>query len=220
MFKAIIFDLDDTLIDFRERKKVLIEASVKAMIKAGLKEKFNVLHREFTAFYWENGIEDQNIFEKFFMHKYGKVDYRILAHAVIAYRRANSVLLKPYPDVIKVLRLLKKRGIKLAVLSDAPRVNAHIRLVEVGLDGLFDTIVTFDDVGACKPNSLGFKMVLSRLNVKASSCLMVGDNPLRDVVGARNAGIKMCLAAYSCSENIKTEYRINSIKELLKVVSK
>jgi putative hydrolase of the HAD superfamily len=218
MFKAIIFDLDDTLIDFRERKKVLIEASVKAMIKAGLKEKFSVLLKEFTAFYWETGIEDQNIFEKFFMHKYGKVDYRILAHAVIAYRRANIPLLKPYPDVIKVLKHLKKKGVKLAVLSDAPRINANIRLVEVGMDSLFDTVVTFDDVGALKPNPRGFKMVLDRLNVSASDCLMVGDNPLRDVVGARNAGIKMCLAAYSCSENVKTEYRINSIKELLKVV--
>jgi len=219
MFKAIIFDLDDTLIDFRERKKVLIEASVKAMIKAGLKEKFSSLHKDFTAFYWETGIEDQNIFEKFFMHRYGKVDYRILAHAVIAYRRANVVLLKPYPNVIRVLNVLKKRGIKLAVLSDAPRVNAHIRLVEVGMDSLFDVVVTFDDVGTCKPNPRGFKMVLSRLGVSAKDCLMVGDNPLRDVVGAKNAGIKMCLASYSCSENVKTDYKIKNITELLKIVS-
>jgi putative hydrolase of the HAD superfamily len=218
MFKAIIFDLDDTLIDFRERKKVLISSSVKAMIKAGLKEKFSVLYKEFTAFYWETGIEDQNIFEKFFIKKYGKIDYRILAHAIIAYRRANTPLLKPYPNVIKVLKSLRKKGIKLAVLSDAPRINAHIRLVEVGMDGLFDTVVTFDDVGALKPNPRGFKMVLDRLNVKNTDCLMVGDNPQRDVVGAKGVGIKMCLAAYSCSSDVKTDYKINSIKELLKIV--
>jgi putative hydrolase of the HAD superfamily len=218
MFKAIIFDLDDTLIDFRERKKALIKASVEAMIKAGLKEKVNVLYDEFTAFYWEIGIEDQNIFEKFFMKKYRKVDYRILAHAVIAYRRANAKLLKTYPNVIKTLRILKKRGVRLAVLSDAPRVNAHIRLVEVEMDDLFDVVVTFDDVGETKPSTKGFKMVLKKLNVDAKDCLMVGDNPTRDVIGARNAGIKMCLAAYSCTSNVETDYQINNIKELLKIV--
>jgi len=218
MFKAIIFDLDDTLIDFRERKKVLITASVKAMIKAGLHEKFNSLHKEFTAFYWDIGIEDQNIFEKFFVKKYGKVDYRVMAHAIIAYRLANVPLLKPYPDVIKVLKILKRKGIKLAVLSDAPRMNAHIRLVEVGLDGIFDVIITKDDVGEIKPSPLGFKMILERLGVEASDCLMVGDNPSRDVVGAKNAGIKMCLASYSCTKDVVTDYKIKNIKELLKVV--
>jgi len=40
---------------------------------------------------------------------------------------------------------------------------------------------------------------------------MVGDNPLRDVVGAKNAGIKMCLATYSCNEDVKTDYKIRDI---------
>jgi putative hydrolase of the HAD superfamily len=218
MFKAIIFDLDDTLIDFMERKKILISESVKAMIKAGLKEKYSKLYNEFTEFYWQTGIEDQNIFEKFLMKKYGRIDYRILAHAIVAYRKANSRILKTYPGVIKVLRILKRKGIKLAVLSDAPRVNAHIRLVEVGLDHIFDVIITFDDVGETKPSTKGFKLILERLGVDASECLMVGDNPKRDVIGAKNAGIRMCLAAYSCNVDIKTDYKIMDIKELLDIV--
>jgi putative hydrolase of the HAD superfamily len=218
MFKAVIFDLDDTLIDFRERKKILIRVSVEAMIKAGLNEKFKDLHKEFTDFYWNIGIEDQHIFEKFFMQRYGKVDYRILAHAIVAYRKANAELLRTYPDVIDVLKTLKKQGVKLALLSDAPRLNAYIRLAEVGMDNLFDVILTFDDVGTVKPSPKGFKMVLSALNVDAKDCLMVGDNPKRDVIGAKRIGIKMCLAAYSCSVPVDTDYRINNIKELLKII--
>jgi HAD superfamily hydrolase (TIGR02253 family) len=218
MFKAIIFDLDDTLIDFRERKKVLIKDSVKAMISAGLKEDFDKLYDEFNRFYWDVGIEDQNIFEKFLKKKYGDIDYRILAHAIIAYRRANVRLLKPYPNVVTVLRKLHSKGIKLAILSDAPKLNAYTRLVEVGLDDLFDVIITFDDVKETKPSSKGFRMVVDKLHVKVDECLMVGDNPDRDVIGAKKFGMKICLAKYGRDFSAVADYTIDDIEELLGIV--
>jgi putative hydrolase of the HAD superfamily len=218
MFKAIIFDLDDTLIDFRERKKVLIKRSVEAMIKAGLEEDPIGLYDEFNKFYWDTGIEDQNIFEKFLAKKYGHVDYRVLAHAIIAYRRANALLLKPYPNVVEVLGKLKKNGIKLAILSDAPKLAAYTRLVEVGMDELFDVIITFDDVLEIKPSIKGFKMVIEQLDVKKEECLMVGDNPDRDVIGAKKFGMKICLARYERELKADVDYSINDVKELLDIV--
>jgi putative hydrolase of the HAD superfamily len=218
MFKAIIFDLDDTLIDFRERKKILINDSVKAMISAGLKEDFDKLLSEFNKFYWDTGIEDQNIFEKFLMKKYGNVDYRILAHAIIAYRRANAGLLKPYPNVLNTLKKLRSKGIKLAILSDAPKLGAYTRLVEVGLDDLFDVIITFDDVKETKPSTKGFKMVVEKLGVDVGACLMVGDNPDRDVIGAKKFGMKICLAKYGRDFDAIADYKINDVKELLDIV--
>jgi putative hydrolase of the HAD superfamily len=218
MFKVIIFDLDDTLIDFRKRKKILIEESIKAMVEAGLKENVDELISEFNKFYWDTGIEDQRIFEKFLTKKYNDVDYRILAHAIIAYRRTNRPLLKPYPHVMEVLDALKEKGIKLALLSDGPKLNVYTRLVEVEMDGMFDMIVTAEDAGAIKPSPLGFKMIMNKFGVDASECLMVGDSPARDIAGAKTVGMKMCLAKYSCDENIDTDYSINNIKDLLKIV--
>jgi len=218
MFKAIIFDLDDTLIDFRERKKILIKSSVNAMVKAGLKEDPENLYAEFKKFYWDTGIEDQNIFEKFLIKKYGNIDYKVLAHAIIAYRRANNQLLKPYPNVIEVLGKLHKKGIKLAILSDAPKLSAYTRLVEVGMDDLFDVIITYDDVRETKPSSKGFKIVVDKLDVKKEECLMVGDNPDRDVLGAKKFGMKICLARYERDFSADADYIINDIKELLEIV--
>jgi putative hydrolase of the HAD superfamily len=191
---------------------------MKAMIAAGLKEDFDKLFSEFNRFYWDTGIEDQNIFEKFLLKKYGNVDYKVMAHAIIAYRRANSLLLKPYPNVVSTLKKLRSKGIRLAVLSDAPKLNVYTRLVEVGLDGMFDVIVTFDDVREIKPSTKGFKIVLDKLNVSVDECLMVGDSPDRDVIGARKIGMKICLARYGRDYDAEADYKINDIKELLDIV--
>jgi len=196
MIKAIIFDIDNTLIDFVERKKLVIIESVKAMIDAGLDEDFKKLHKEFSDFYWKNGIENQKIFEKFLKSKYNKVDYRVLARAIVTYRAANNGLLRSYPGAKTVLITLKERGFKLAVLSDAPRVEAYIRLCVAGLDDFFDVILTKDDVKRTKPNSRGFKMAAKRLKVNLDECAMVGDNLSRDISGTKQLGMRTVLAKY------------------------
>ncbi len=65
MIRAIIFDIDNTLIDFVERKKLVIRETVKAMIDAGVNEKFEALHSDFSDFYWKTGIENQKILQKY-----------------------------------------------------------------------------------------------------------------------------------------------------------
>ena len=54
----------------------------------------------------------------------GWIDYRILANGIIAYRRAREASLVLYPHVRVTLFELMKRGIRLAVVSDAPRKEA------------------------------------------------------------------------------------------------
>ena len=145
--RAVIFDLDNTLIDFTETKNLVIREAVKAMIDAGLDEQFAELHKAFSAYYWSHGIEDQHIFQKFFMQRYGKVDYKVLAYAILAYRKAKSGLLRAYPGAKMLLVRLKGMGLKLALLSDAPKLEAYLRLCAVGFDDFFDVILTKDDVG-------------------------------------------------------------------------
>ena len=220
MIKAIIFDLDNTLIDFVTMKKLSCDAAMTAMIGAGLnfnkKKGMEELFKLYDKYGWENKL----IFQKFLKKFNKKIDYEILASGIVAYRRVRSGYLEPYPNVSQVLFELKKRGKKLAIVSDAPRLKAWIRLVSMKINHLFDVVVSFDDTKEFKPSEKPFNFAFRKLNLKANECLMVGDNVERDIKGGKKLGMVTCFAKYGNPKmhGKEADYEINNIKELLEIV--
>jgi putative hydrolase of the HAD superfamily len=173
--KAVIFDLDNTLIDFMKMKREATKAAAWAMVDAGLSADRADLSSKLFDFYLNYDIESDDAFSKFLMKTYKTVDYRVLAAAVNAYLREKALHLKPYPAVVETLTALKKRGFMLAVVTDGLRLKAWRRLNAAGLDKYFDVVVTYDDTGKKKPHEKPFKKAISGLRVKPQECLMVGD---------------------------------------------
>ncbi len=220
MIKAVLFDLDNTLIDFMRMKRNSCEAAISAMIDAGLKVKKEKALKKLFKLYYIYGLEDKKIFHKFLKEETGKVDYRILANAIVAYRSVRTSYLKPFPHTDYVLLKLKSKGIKLAIVTDAPRLKAWLRLMAMKIGNFFDVVVTYEDTKQLKPSSLPFEAALNKLKLKPQECLMVGDLPHRDIEGAKKLGIKTCFAKYGNGtvKNSKADYEISDIKELLKIV--
>jgi putative hydrolase of the HAD superfamily len=220
-FKAILFDLDNTLTDFMRMKEECINASVRAMVEAGLPLTEKKAHKKFFEFYWEHGIENQRIFQKFIKKVMGKIDYKVLAAAITAYRRAQVGVLIPYPHTRSTLIKLKEKGLKLGIVSDAPRMRAWMRLTEMDLTDYFDFVITVGDVKRLKPSKMPFNAALKKLKFKPEQIIFVGDNPKRDIAGAKAMGMKTALAKYGVrkpSKTIKADFDLNSIKDLLKLV--
>ncbi|MGA2668654.1 MAG: TIGR02253 family HAD-type hydrolase [Ignavibacteria bacterium] len=223
MIKAIVFDLDNTLVDFMRMKSRAIEAAINAMIDAGLDLPFDEIKTRITNIYSEKGIEYQTVFDILLNDHYGKIDHKILSAGIVAYRTAREAELNTYPKVIPTLISLLKLGIKLAVISDAPAREAWLRLSYIGLHHIFDAVVTIDDSHVKKPSPVPFNMVLEALNVKAGESLMVGDWAERDVVGAKSVGMKTAFAKYGDTFNTVNhgaDYEINDISELIAIVKK
>jgi putative hydrolase of the HAD superfamily len=194
--RAVIFDLDNTLTDFIQAKDVAIHAAIDAMIDAGLDMSAAEAHRRIYAIYLREGIEYQRVFNSFLQDVAGQVEDRILAAAVIAYRRARDGSLVLYPHAKMVLNRLLRDGYRLAVVSDAPRFEAWLRLCQLGLPHTFDRVFTYDDTGARKPDPLPFQMALDEFEVRPDQAVMIGDWPTRDIRGAKDLGLHTVWARY------------------------
>jgi len=224
LIKAVIFDLDNTLMDFMTMKENAIKAAVVAMIDAGLSMEPSKAQEELYAIYNEKGIEYQEIFNRFLENHLGYIDWKILSSGVVAYRKAREASLVLYPHVNLTLTELLRRGLKLAVLSDAPRREAWLRLCYLQLQHTFDTVITFEDTGFRKPHSITYKKVLSIISVESKETIMVGDWPERDLVGAREVGMITVFARYGFSFNRQpvgsegADYAIDDIREILTII--
>jgi putative hydrolase of the HAD superfamily len=221
MIKAVIFDLDNTLVDFMAMKRQAIDAAIHAMRDAGLKLPPDEIRKRIDEIYKHRGIEFQNVFDQLLFDEFSKVDYKILSSGVIAYRRAREAALVPYPHVYMTLMELAKMRLKLAVVSDAPAREAWLRLCYLNFHYIFDVVVTFDDTGERKPNPGPFRKALELLNVEPHEALMVGDWAERDVVGAAQVGMKTVFARYGDTFGTQVSnanYEVDDVAQIVEIV--
>jgi len=218
--KAVLFDIDNTLIDFFKMKEKSCESAVNAMISKGLKMKREQAMKEIYEVYEKKGMEYREVFGKIIKRGNGKLDYRILASGVLAYRKAKEEHLISYPGVISVLTKLKKKY-KLAIVSDAPSMKAWMRLISMKIDDFFDVVITKSEVKRQKNSPIPFKVALKKLNIKPEEAIMVGDRIERDIHTAKKLGLKTCFARYGVENppalgKSGADWEIEDFKELNK----
>ncbi len=216
--KAVIFDLDNTLIDFMKMKTEAVKSAVKAMIKAGLKIDEREGYKKLMITYLRLGIESETALQEFLKNELGKADEKMLAAAINAYLKTKNRLMKPYPNVKLALRELKRKGIKLVIVTDAPKVKAYQRLLAIGIEKYFDFVIGFEDTGKKKKTELPLRMAMENLKLNPEEIIMVGDSIKRDILPAKKLNMKTILAKYGTEEKvdrIKPDLEINDIKEIL-----
>ena len=219
MIKAVIFDLDNTLLDFMTMKKEAVMSAISSMKEAGLDIDVDTSYKEIMDIYEIDGWENQLVFDKFLKNKLGYIDNKYLAAGIVAYRRAKEANLKAYPNVQRTLNHLLENDIKLAIVSDAPSREAWMRIYYLGLHHFFETVITFDDSGERKPSPAPFELALGRLNLSNDEVLMVGDWPERDMVGASRVGIKTIFAKYGDAFGVEKSGANWDIEDIYEVVN-
>jgi len=222
--RAVLFDLDNTLVDFVRMKGEACQAAVDAMINAGLKMDRETAYTRLMRMYFEVGIESDRAFTKF-LESEGQFRHKLLAAAINAYLTVKNEYLKPYLNVKQTLRKLKEAGVMLVVVTDAPKTKAYQRLLAMNIEGYFDFVVGFEDTNQKKLNGLPLKLAVEKLKEKMpdidnDEVLMVGDSLRRDLHPAKKLGLNTALAKYgqNVEEKGKADYELMDIIDVLAII--
>lgn len=122
---------------------------------------------------------------------------------------------RPYPEVPDALAELRRRGLRLVVVSNWD-VSLHDQLAGDGLGRLVDGIVSSAELGAAKPAPAAFTHALTLAGAPAAETAHVGDRVEEDVEGARAAGIAPVLVVRDGDAPALAEpvWTIRSLREL------
>lgn len=195
--RAIFFDADNTLYRTRDIAKQADMAAMRVFAKrcrdgracctpASLYQQFRNIVRLL--------IRSQQPYRRTRPHSYTILAARhgipnsAVRTAVTAFKQQVLRRLKPMPGIIPFLKAAKHQGFILEVITEDRAAFAAAKLRKLKLSKFFSAVISADTVGTMKPNPKYFELALARAKVKASDCIVVGDDYEKDLAYAKQRG--------------------------------
>ena len=126
-----------------------------------------------------------------------------------------------YKDEIEVLKALKEAGYLLGVVTNKGAPLTQYTLEICHIDGLFDVVISADDVSSPKPNPEGIYKAMEMVDIKnKGDVLYIGDNDI-DYFSGSNAGVETMLVSWGPREIKcldKAKYVASSYNEMRKIL--
>lgn len=216
MIKRVIFDIDNTLIPWKEEYYQEIKKAL---------DDLNIEHTEKDYYEIKKAFSEyENIYYKFdrklmieYINKYTKKNYPEEFIYKITERWANCVPDKIDDNIIRMLEYLQNKY-EMVILTDWYGDQQEKRLEKLGILKYFSVLYSAEKTKR-KPFKEAFIQAIG--NNKPEECIMIGDNLERDIQGALNAGLQ----AIWYNPNNKTEtakgvkyYTISKLEELLNII--
>lgn len=118
------------------------------------------------------------------------------------------------PNTLEVLDYLKQKY-SMTIITNGFHEIQSVKINNSGLQGYFDRIVTSGEAGCLKPHRGIFDYALESANARGPESVMIGDNPVTDITGAKEAGIdQIYYNSRACRDITEPTFRINDLMEL------
>ena len=167
MLKALLFDLDGTL---AETDSVHHPTWAELLKPHGYDVDW--------AFYQEriSGRLNPDIVAEF-LPDLSEEEGRAMIEAKEADFRERAAALEPLPGLVGFIERGREMGLRLALVTNAPKENVLAVLRSLGLDEVFEPVILADDVGVGKPDPAPYQAALDALGVAAGEALAFEDSP-------------------------------------------
>lgn len=209
MIKAILFDLDGTLINTNR----LILNSFKHAFKNHLN--IEIEDKEIIKFFGEPLIRS--------MGRFGEENKDALIKSFREFNESmHDTLATSFDGVDEAIRALKDRGIKLGIVTSKREKMTLRSLKLIKLYEYIDVIITPESTEKHKPEPEPIYKACSILNISVDEVIMVGDS-IYDIQCGKNAGCQTCAVTYtefSLEElkELKPDYIVDNLIELIQIV--
>ena len=232
MMGAVLFDLDDTLID-SARGRAVAEARVSGMLVdylrglgvtvegADLLRDLSFLGRRMNQQY----LYDRSIWWQAFITNLGlgvTLPRSMVSDITNEYWSIYGRWALVYPDTVGTLEALLAKGFRLGMVTDTdgtPDVKMW-RISLLSFKRAFSIIIVAgEDTEETKPSVTPFRLAALRMGLSCSECIFVGDKPFTDIRGAKKAGMKTILVERGIWKlGEEPDFTVASLSELCQIL--
>lgn len=199
---AILFDMDDTILDdtgsAAQCWKMACETYAPALGTVTPAALFEAIER-YRKWYWDDAerhrlgrlqmVETRRHIVTTALERLGFDAPEIAQQIAAMHDTLREEILAPFPGAIDVLRQVRERGIRMALITNGTGIRQRRKIERFGLAQYFDPIVIEGEFGVGKPDPSVYNHALAQLNVTPQETWMVGDNLEWDVAAPQRLGI-------------------------------
>lgn len=217
MVKAVVFDLDGTLLNREASVKEFIEYqydrfghTFRQIDKEAYVERFIALDR--YGYVWKDKVYQQLIDEL----KITEVTWEELLRDYVGGFSRHCV---PFPNLITMLDELRGQGSRLGIITNGVGPFQMRNVRALGIPHYFDSILVSESEGIKKPDPRIFERALDRLGVSPVESIYVGDHPQNDVDAAKALGMKAIWKKNRHWSDVEADGVVEDLAELPPLIS-
>jgi putative hydrolase of the HAD superfamily len=223
--EAVLFDIEDTLYDSSLQMRMARLNAIRAMNEAGLPIDLETGYKILEEIVREYGPHYTKHFDRLLERLGLKWNPRVIAAGVVAYRETSQVYLKPFSDTVPTLIRLRDLGYKLGVVAEGRSVKEWQKLIQLGVDHIFHSVLISEDLGTEELSIEQFYEGTRRLNAEPEESVYVSSKPNRGILYANRAGLITIRVRRGDSfaeepevPEARAEYTIDRLSEILDIL--